>query len=1219
MPPESKSTCASCVNTTANCQHILTQVIISLEDASKVYQKLLPFVKKSSARQLLGDDAYTVHDQLKGALERLYAIEHDPKDRQRILRELAGKIDGSGTSLGDLPLFRRVENVGTREKVKEDGLKNPQMGFPVLELDSRLSDFRIPFVDSAEKFKSPEVLLDDDVMAIADEDHESNESGEKRDMALLPVPSYITLDFPRLLKAIREWLEDFFTYKDDGTNIPVCMVEQLAQFEMDFGLERLPTTSCIWNRDYQWQREDAFTITLPWGPIQRDRCLCLDMPLSPCTNQGQPYKDHSCDPHCPKNMPKDLDSGVLYIWDELIHAWKRPPYTGNIDDGDSDSGSETEMTEQARKRLKKKKAEDARKAWDEIMNMIGLKSVKEHVQKLKAKVENSIRQNIDLKEERFGAVFMGNSGTGKTTVARIYARYLYLMGIIKQDEIIETTGTYLSDGGIERTKRYVDKIADGGVMFIDDAMTLDDYNNGTKILDFLFQEIDRKRGSAVFILAGHEKGMRKLLGHGTKSVSSLLPNVLTFDDFSEPEILDLLGSCIKKRFDGRMEAEGGHDGLYMRIAARRVSRSRGGSQFGNARAVENLVAQIWERQSARLSKLRMERKFRAAKEKLMETLSAKEGTSEEKIVKDTKEEKAEANSKSETDNSLEIEDTDQETKNEEQQNKIEITVDAKKNTNISKDDKSVRDQEIKETAKPLHEKPSQKENVVSRLLEIQPQNGLVLASEMKQEPVIAVVSETDAMKGIEPEDTKQEDTTQSDGIIEDETSPKEMMISANTTVDEQRRKGEGCIENSSELCTMTPAESDGEVSEGTPPDEKTSVKEEMSSDIDSDSGSDFDPDTENQPELDPEDLLFTKEDILGPDPSSAILNSEAWQELQKLVGLEKVKTSLLTLLELVKTNYRRELEEKPLHQFTLNRLFLGPAGTGKTVVAKLYAKILGEIGALSKGEVIFRNPSDLIGQYIGDSEANTKAALNAARGNVLVIDEAYMLYSGNTDGTGNESDSYRQGVIDTIVAELQGNPGDDLCVLLLGYKEPMLEMLNHSNPGLSRRFPIENAFSFENFSIGELEKILRSKLALHALEATEEAIKVAMDVLRKASTRLNFGNGGEVENLISTARSNYQLRMSNKPVEERSGTWDFQPEDFDPEYDRGRSAHANLRRLFADVIGCEAIVKQLGQYQNVCQAMKSRNIDPRQYIPTNFVFKGPPGKITGLCSCSVPK
>jgi len=106
---------------------------------------------------------------------------------------------------------------------------------------------------------------------------------------------------------------------------------------------------------------------------------------------------------------------------------------------------------------------------------------------------------------------------------------------------------------------------------------------------------------------------------------------------------------------------------------------------------------------------------------------------------------------------------------------------------------------------------------------------------------------------------------------------------------------------------------------------------------------------------------------------------------------------------------------------------------------------------------VVKNPSDFIGQHLGESEKNTKAILESTIGKVLVIDEvsicqplsrsaysksrqAYMLYSKN----GGAQDPYKTAVVDTMVAEIQNVPGDDRCVLLLGYKEQMEDMFKVS-------------------------------------------------------------------------------------------------------------------------------------------------------------------------------
>ncbi|KAI1500724.1 P-loop containing nucleoside triphosphate hydrolase protein [Biscogniauxia marginata] len=357
----------------------------------------------------------------------------------------------------------------------------------------------------------------------------------------------------------------------------------------------------------------------------------------------------------------------------------------------------------------------------------------------------------------------------------------------------------------------------------------------------------------------------------------------------------------------------------------------------------------------------------------------------------------------------------------------------------------------------------------------------------------------------------------------------------------------------------------------------------------------------------PNYFLMTEEDLLGPSSSKDLFGSKAWKELEAMIGLKSVKESVRGIVAEIQINRLREIQDKPPLRESLNKVFLGNPGTGKTTVAKLYGQILVKLGMLSNGEVVVKTPADFIGAHLGASEQNTKAILESTKGKVLVIDEAYQLNGkSGAQGTPGISDPYKAGVIDTLVANVHSQAGDDRCVLLLGYKDKMEQMYQDANPGLKRRFPLDNAFVFEDYTTDELRQIWRQKLRTRALDVSDGVEDKVLEILERQRHKLNFGNAGEVDIILDNAQKRYQQRIQDDPSK-FSLSVKLEPSDIDPDFERLVKAAHDVEELFKGVIGCDEVKEVIRRWPHRANTAKRLGLNITDRIPMTMCFTGPPG------------
>ena len=228
-------------------------------------------------------------------------------------------------------------------------------------------------------------------------------------------------------------------------------------------------------------------------------------------------------------------------------------------------------------------------------------------------------------------------------------------------------------------------------------------------------------------------------------------------------------------------------------------------------------------------------------------------------------------------------------------------------------------------------------------------------------------------------------------------------------------------------------------------------------------------------------------------------------ELNSLVGLKDIKNDVQSLANFVKVKNLREERGLKTPDMSLHLVFTGNPGTGKSTVARLIGRIYRSLGALSKGQLIEVDRSDLVGGYVGQTAIKTQEVIQKAMGGVLFIDEAYAL-SPNTEN------DFGQEAINTILKAMEDHR-DDLVVIVAGYDELMYRFIN-SNPGLKSRF--NKYFHFDDYTPDELWKIFlrfAGKGNYNVSPEAEERIKDHLSTIYM-TRGINFGNARDVRNLF---------------------------------------------------------------------------------------------------------
>jgi stage V sporulation protein K len=263
-----------------------------------------------------------------------------------------------------------------------------------------------------------------------------------------------------------------------------------------------------------------------------------------------------------------------------------------------------------------------------------------------------------------------------------------------------------------------------------------------------------------------------------------------------------------------------------------------------------------------------------------------------------------------------------------------------------------------------------------------------------------------------------------------------------------------------------------------------------------------------------------------------------FKELDALVGLEPVKTSVHRATDFARMQVMRREQGLPIVRASLHSVFFGNPGTGKTTVARLMGRIYKSLGLLRRGHVVECDRGRLVAEYVGQTAVRTHAVIDSALDGILFIDEAYALAGRGAEDFGSEA-------IETLLKRMEDDR-DRLIVIVAGYTGPM-EQFIASNPGLQSRFT--NYLKFPDYSPEQLAEIFHRMAGQSGLACSPETEAAVLALCRQlyAARNDSFGNAREMRNLFEAAVRNQSTRLVNSGQIERDALTTLLPGDLPPD------------------------------------------------------------------------
>jgi len=348
-----------------------------------------------------------------------------------------------------------------------------------------------------------------------------------------------------------------FVFMNETYRVRISEIEGKPEVMLTIDIFVAPTKSAAneldWARKYHLNKRTRLSNSLKSNENHPE---LNDLYFSFSTSAGEIYKSQF---RRILNSMRQIAHDFRHTFNDRYSGLVAPRSTSEVDDGESkfaeriarynnNEGIEHDHLSSAHDVVHQVRNLSTEEILAELDQLVGLPDVKNEIRQIVAAQRVDVRRReLLMRGEQLSPhlVFVGNPGTGKTTVARLLGELYKSIGLLKSGHVVETersglVGAFVGSSAV-KTRR-ICKLALDGVLFIDEAYTLNsedsDSDYGPEAVATLLTFMENNRGRVALVIAGYPVEMNKLL-RSNPGLRSRFDNTVIFDDYDDKELEEI--------------------------------------------------------------------------------------------------------------------------------------------------------------------------------------------------------------------------------------------------------------------------------------------------------------------------------------------------------------------------------------------------------------------------------------------------------------------------------------------------------------------------------------------------------------------------------------------------------------------------------------------------------------------------------------------------------